>query len=142
MVKANISSLVFAAFTAISLACCGAADHGHEHGSAEGDDHADTQTVDPSKFGHLSAVYECGNKEKLQTSHTDAATTLTFRGEKVNVARKVSVVDNAFAGETFEGKFRGQNLLFKGKSHDASLTLNDDVISCQKITCIPLGGPH
>jgi len=141
MSKSKISFLIFTSFAAVSLAACGAADHGHDHGSTDNHDHAEAETADHSKFGHMSAVYLCGDEE-LQTSHTDAETTLAYKGLKIDVSRKVSVIDSAFAGETFKGKFRGQNLTFKGIGYDASLTLDDEVIACEKITCIPLGGPH
>jgi len=109
-------------------ACTGSAEHGHEH--AEGSDHgseahtdgdADIQTADHSQFGHLSAVYLCGTEE-LQTTHTDKETKLAYKGKKIDVSRKVSILDNAFAGETFKGKFNGQKLIFKGKGYDASLS--------------------
>ena len=148
MTKSKISHLILASFTAISLAACGASDHGHDHdhdhdtkAGAASEDKGKIKFADHDKYGHLSAVYECGDEE-LQTKHTTGETTLAFRGEKVNVSREVTVIDNGFGGETFKGKFRGQNLVFKGKGYDASLTLDDDVISCKKLTCIPLGGPH
>jgi len=132
-----------------SISAC-KAEHDHDHGHADADhhetdahseDHAEIQTADHSKFGHLSAVYLCGDEE-LQTRHTDEETTLAFRGNKIDVSRTVSVLDNAFIGESFKGTFNGQPLFFKGKGYDASLTLGGEVTICEKQTCIPLGGPH
>jgi len=132
-------------------ACTGSSDqHNHaENSHIESTTKSDNQsqakpvfkTIDHSKFGHLSAVYICGDEE-LQTRHTDEVSTLAYQGLKIDVTRTVSVVDDAFVGESFKGTFKGQSLFFKGKGYDASLTLDDDVISCEKITCIPLGGPH
>lgn len=144
------ATYVLASFLALSAsACTGAvehvADHGHEaassatrHASAP---HEDGSAADHDKFGHMSAIYLCGNDE-LQTTHTDLETKLAYKGQKIDVARTVSVIDNAFAGESFEGKFGGQSLYFRGKGYDASLKIGDEVVSCEKISCIPLGGPH
>jgi len=76
MVKSYVSFLILAGFTAGSLSACGASDHGHDHGDAshhgaDGQGDAHDHTADHSKFGHLSAVYLCG-EEELQTFHTDA----------------------------------------------------------------------
>lgn len=148
MIKSKASILVLASLIAGSLSACGAGDHGHDRGD---DSHLETgvrsesqakpEFVDHSKFGHMSAVYLCGDEE-LQTSHTDAETKLAYKGHKIDVSRKVSILDEAFAGESFQGKLNGQTLIFKGKGYDASLKIGDELISCQKLTCIPLGGPH
>ena len=123
-------------------ACSASADHDHDHGvDGHIDSHAKGETVDHSKFGHLSAIYLCADQE-LQTKHTDKETTLSYLGTTVDASRKVSIIDNAFAGETFKGTFKGQSFIFKGIGYDASMTLGSEVISCEKITCIPLGGPH
>ena len=135
---------VFAALTTLSLSGCGGAaesDHDHEAESSASHDHDDLSAVDHSQYGHMSAIYLCGNDE-LQTMHTDVETKLADKGQKIDVARTVSVVDKAFAGESFKGKFNGQSLFFRGKGYHASLKIGDKVISCEKLSCIPLGGPH
>lgn len=122
-------------------------DHGHtEAANHEGDSHGETSAsnhdnVDHDKFGHLSAIYLCGDHE-LQTTHTDKESKLAYKGFKIDVTRRVSIVDNAFAGESFKGELNGQSLIFRGKGYDASLKIGDEVMSCEKISCIPLGGPH
>ena len=144
MVEANISCLVLTAFAAVVLSACGAADHGHDHEvkvEAPSEDKGKIKFAEHDKYGHLSAVYLCGDEE-LQTKHTTGETSLAYKGDKVNVSRKVTAIENAFGGETFEGEFRGQSLLFKGKGYDASLTIGNEVTACEKLTCIPLGGPH
>ena len=139
---------LFAAIAAFSLSACGgAADHDHDHdagheaASSSNHAHDESVEVDHSRFGHMGAIYLCGNDE-LQTTHTDIETKLAYKGQKIDVSRVVSVIDNAFAGESFKGKFDGQTLYFRGKGYDASLKIGDEVISCEKISCIPLGGPH
>jgi len=128
-----------AALVAFGATACTASDHHDQaHGS---DEHADIHSVDHSKFGHMSAIYLCGEDE-LQTSHTDEETTIAYLGKRIMASRKVSVVDNAFAGETFNGKLDGQTLIFKGIGYDASLSIGGKVTRCEKISCIPLGGPH
>jgi hypothetical protein len=132
-------------------ACTGAADHDHADGADHShEDHAqktsaanadEVSAVDHNRFGHMSAIYLCGNNQ-LQTFHTDTETKLAFKDQKIDVTRFVEVVDEAFAGESFKGTFKGQPLFFRGKGYDASLKLGDEVIACEKISCIPLGGPH
>jgi len=145
-----LNGLLAVILTASVSACTAASDHGHDHDHADAshhgsDAHSDEeghfQSTNPDKYGHLSAIYICGDEE-LQTSHTDKETKIAYKGDKFDVSRKVSIIDGAFGGETFEGKYAGQNLVFKGKGYNASLTLGDEVISCEKLTCIPLGGPH
>lgn len=126
-------------------ACTGASDHGHgddhSHGTeGHSSSHAE-HTSDHSKFGHFSAVYQCGNHE-LQTKHTDAETTVSYLGKTVEASRTVSILDDAFAGETFKGKLNGQSFIFKGKGYDASIDLGGEITICEKLTCIPLGVPH
>ena len=133
---------LFAAIAALSLSACGGGvDHDHTTSRSPNPAPDEASAVDHSRFGHMSAIYICGNDE-LQTTHTDTETKLAYKGQKIDVARTVSVVDNAFAGESFKGKFDGQPLFFRGKGYDASLKIGDEVISCEKISCIPLGGPH
>ena len=138
----------FTALLALSVSACGGAadrdhDHeaGHEDASSASHAHDESGEVDHSRFGHMSAIYLCGN-DQLQTTHTDEETKLAYKGQKIDVSRVVSVIDNAFAGESFKGNFDGQTLYFRGKGYDASLRLGGKVISCEKISCIPLGGPH
>jgi len=82
-------------------ACSGSADHDHDHGAeSHKDGHTEGHSeTDHSKFGHLSAVYICGDEEiELKTSHTDEATTLSYLGKTVKASRKVTVIDDAFTG--------------------------------------------
>ena len=136
---------VFSAMMTLSLSACGGAvesDGDHPAASsATRHGHEDESAVDHNQFGHMSAIYICGNDE-LQTTHTDEETKLAYKGQKIDVARTVSVIDNAFAGESFKGRLNGQSLFFRGKGYDASLKIGDQVIGCEKISCIPLGGPH
>jgi len=57
------------------------------------------------KYGHMSAIYLCGD-EQLQTSHTTEATKLAYKGEKIDVIRQVTQTQ-----------------------------------TCEKLSCIPMGGP-
>ena len=136
----------FAALLGLILsACTGAADHDHAHDNAgeTSDHHAHEKTsaVDNPKLGHMSAVYICGNEE-LQTRYTDTESKLAYKGQKIDVVRTISVIDDVFEGESYKGTFNGQSLYFRGKGYDASLKIGDEVISCEKLSCIPLGGPH
>jgi len=136
---------IFTALAALSASACTGADS-HADDAAQLADHTqdahnEEASVDYSQYGHMSAIYICGNDE-LQTTHTDVETKLAYKGQKIDVERTVTVIDNAFAGESFKGKLNGQSLYFRGRGHDVSLKIGDEVISCEKISCIPLGGPH
>ena len=103
---------VFTALMTLGLSACGgAADHDHNAAqlTSHGHDEHEGSVVDHSQFGHMSAIYICGNDE-LQTTHTDEETKLAYKGQKIDVARTVSVIDNAFAGENFKGRLNGQSL--------------------------------
>jgi len=93
------------------------------------------------KYGHMSAIYLCGN-DQLQTSHTDDETKIAYKGDKFSASRTIQISDNAFLGETFRATHNGDVIIFKGKGHDVTLTINDDVIMCEKLSCIPLGEVH
>jgi len=135
-----VTGFVMALMSFAVSACTASGDHNHDHDQGE---HGHTESADHSKFGHLSAIYICGDEEQeLQTKHTDEATTLSYLGTTVKASRIVSVVDNAFTGETFKGKFEGQSFVFKGMGYDASITIGGKLTRCEKISCIPLGGPH
>jgi len=132
--------LVLSTLTLILAACSDAHTHvGHDHASNENHTVSDKNPHD--KYGHMSAIYLCGD-EQLQTSHTSEATKLAYKGEKIDVTRQVTIMDEAFVGETFKGELAGQSLLFKGKGHNATLILGDQTLACEKLSCIPLGGPH
>ena len=144
----TIKTLSLSLLGTLILSACTAqsAEHAHEddHSHSESEKHADHENegvIDHTSFGHMSAIYLCGD-EMLQTTHDDSETKLAFRDQKIDVTRHVSVIDNAFAGESFKGTFDGQSLLFRGKGYDASLKLGDKTMSCEKVSCIPLGGPH
>lgn len=146
---------IFAALMSFSLtACTGVEGHAgdaaqsasqtqdsHAQASHDHEPHDEGASVDHSKYGHMSAIYLCGN-DQLQTMHTDAEAKLAYKGQKIDVARSVSILDNAFVGESFKGKFDGQSLYFRGKGYESSLKIGNEVISCEKLSCIPLGGPH
>ena len=93
------------------------------------------------KYGHMSAIYLCGEDE-LQTSYTKDQTMIAYKGEKFDASRTVQVSDNAFSGETYNAVYNGDLIEFKGRGSDVTLTINDDVIACEKISCIPLGEIH
>lgn len=131
--------------TAILSACTASStEHADSHSHSESKNHTSheaTDAVDHASFGHMSAIYLCGD-ETLQTTHNDTETKLAFRDQKIDVVRNVSLIDNAFAGESFKGTLNGQSLFFRGKGYEASLKLGSKTLSCEKISCIPLGGPH
>jgi len=77
-----------------------------------------------------------------QTSHTDDETKIAYKGDKFSASRTIQISDNAFLGETFRATHNGDVIIFKGKGHDVTLTINDDVIMCEKLSCIPLGEVH
>lgn len=108
---------------------------------APANDGASVSTVDTSKYGHLSAIYLCGD-EQLQTSHTAEKTMIAYKGAKLDASRTVQILDNAFAGETFTANQNGDVIVFQGKAYDATLQINNDVISCEKLSCTPLGENH
>lgn len=110
----------------------------HDHNGETNQDISKQSLHD--KYGHMSAIYLCGD-EQLQTSHTAEATKLAYKGEKIDVIRKVTIIDQTFAGETFEGTFAGQSLLFTGKGDAPTLTIGDQTQTCEKLSCIPMGGP-
>ena len=98
-------------------------------------------SANSDKYGHMSAIYLCGS-DQLQTSHTDDETKIAYKGDKFEASRTVQILDNAFAGETFTSTYKGDKIIFRGKGFDASLTINNEVISCEKLSCIPLGENH
>ena len=85
----------FTALLALSVSACGGAadrdhDHeaGHEDASSASHAHDESGEVDHSRFGHMSAIYLCGNDE-LQTTHTDIETKLPIRARK-SMSRELS----------------------------------------------------
>lgn len=135
----NSRHLILLTLTLILAACTDAqilAEHDH---NGETNQDISKQSLH-DKYGHMSAIYLCGD-EQLQTSHTTEATKLAYKGEKIDVIRKVTIIDQTFAGETFEGTFAGQSLLFKGKGDAPTLTIGDQTQTCEKLSCIPMGGP-
>lgn len=127
----NIFVAMSAALISLGLTACTASSENAEEAAA----------INTDKFGHLSAIYLCGD-EQLQTSHDDMVTQIAFKGSKIDAERTVQILDGAFTGETFTGMYEGDLFVFKGKGYDASLTINDDVVQCEKLSCIPLGDVH
>lgn len=135
----NSRHLVLSALTLILAGCTDAQIHAEHDHTGETNQNISKQSLH-DKYGHMSAIYLCGD-EQLQTSHTTEATKLAYKGEKIDVIRKVTIIDQTFAGETFEGTFAGQSLLFKGKGDATTLTIGDQTQTCEKLSCIPMGGP-
>jgi len=134
--------IVTPVFALSVMGCSASHDHaGHDHANGKSDSQSVSTKEANDRFGHLSAIYLCGD-DQLQTSHTAKETKLAYKGAKIDVVRSVTVIDDAFGGETFKGRLNGQPLVFKGKGYDAKLTLGNEVIACEKLSCIPLGGPH
>ena len=111
-----------------------AEDHSHSHDKdempakmAKKDNHA--------KFGHMNALYECGDAE-LQTTFSKTETSLTYKKKKVYVSR-------VQRGETefFSGTFEGQDFTLKAKGHDVLFEIGAETLTCEKLSCIPLDGP-
>ena len=135
----NSRHLVLSALTLILAACTDGQIHAEHDHNDETNQNISKQSLH-DKYGHMSAIYLCGD-EQLQTSHTAEATKLAYKGEKIDVTRRVTIIDQTFAGETFEGTFAGQSLLFKGKGDTTTLTIGDQTQTCEKLSCIPMGGP-
>lgn len=139
MKNMNSRHLSLLALTLILAACTDAQIHAEHDHKDEINQNISKQSLH-DKYGHMSAIYLCGD-EQLQTTHTAEATKLAYKGEKIDVTRQVTIIDQTITGETFEGTFAGQSLLFTGKGDATTLTIGDQTQTCEKLSCIPMGGP-
>jgi len=131
------------AFTVFSISMLGvvssvhaqAEDHNHAHDKGETPEKQDHSKHKHAKFGHMSALYECGDAQ-LQTMFSRTETSLTYKKQKVYVSR-------VQRGETefFSGTLDGQDFTLKAKGHDVLFEIGAETLTCEKLSCIPLDGP-
>ncbi len=86
-------------------------------------------------YGHASAQYVCDGRELL-TQFTKEASILSYDG----VEADVTLVSTA-AGEVLTGTLDGRAVKFDAEAHRATFKIADQTLMCEKITCVPLGGP-
>jgi len=132
-------SLILTALLGLGAPACEThnADHSHKFASHDhqktkadgGDDHSS------HKYGHKSAVYECGDVQ-LESTYAKTGSTLSYAGTKINVSREFSN-----GTETFLGTLNGEAVSFIAKANDGQFSQGAKRLSCEKLTCIPLDGP-
>lgn len=119
--------LLSACSTAVSEDVVAEAPMMKKESHAHGDNHA--------PFGHASAQYVCGGKELL-TNYAKTGMTLTYDGSPTEMMQSSTEGERLFNGE-----LNGQNVSFNGASHAAEFRLGNELMQCEKITCVPLDVP-
>ncbi len=132
-------SLVFITLLGLGLSGCEThhADHSHKFASHDhqktksdnGDDHSS------HKYGHKSALYECGDVQ-LESTYAKTGSTLSYAGTNINVSR-----DFSNGTETFLGTLDGEAVSFIAKANDGQFSQGANRVSCEKLACILLDGP-